>query len=620
MFVRIALVSLHPAPSPQAVPLACGFLKSVASVATPSVEVVLIDAFGAGDHSACIERLVAAAPVAIGFSLYIWNRQAGREMALKLRRRLPQTLLFAGGPEVTADPSGTLEQPGFDFIIRGEGEAPFAEICRRLAFGADISGIPALVRPGEPIPASHPEPLFDLDAIPSPYLGGLLECSRYPGLLWQLSRGCGFSCTFCFDSRGRHGVRRFSLERVEAELRHFAAQGVSQVFVLDSTFNQDMARAKAILRLIAAIAPHIHFHFEVRSEFLDRELAQLFAEITCSLQIGLQSSDSRVLQNVGRTFRPQDFIRRINLLNRTGAVFGLDLIYGLPGDTLSGFRKSLDFALGLYPNHLDVFPLAVLPGTELATGSRAAGLRHLTAPPYTLLSAPTFSAGDMASARRLAAACDIFYSRGKAVAWFNSVANALRLAPSACLERFAIWLEQQRGAGIAEQDLEDRDIWLLQRGFMEANFTGRSLGPLLPLALDLVDYHYHYATVLMTPPAIPPAATPPDSGTPMNTPFCLAPGVRLATFHYDILELLDAGEPDLRLLARRLHPCGSHAVIYACCGEIRTESLPEPCYRFLKRLDGEALPRVIAADLAVSADDADRLLRFALAEGVILSS
>jgi hypothetical protein len=48
-------------------------------------------------------------------------------------------------------------------------------------------------------------------------------------------------------------VRRFSLDRLEAELRHFAATGVSQVFVLDSTFNQDARRAKAILRLIVLI-------------------------------------------------------------------------------------------------------------------------------------------------------------------------------------------------------------------------------------------------------------------------------------------------------------------------------------------------------------------------------
>jgi radical SAM superfamily enzyme YgiQ (UPF0313 family) len=321
---------------------------------------------------------------------------------------MPEALLFAGGPEATADPRGVLDGSALDLVIVGEGEAPFAALCARLKDNQPLKRIPGILLKGAAHPFSPSAPLADLDAIPSPYLEGILDYGRYPGILWQLSRGCGFSCDFCFDSRGQHGVRRFSMERIESELRHFAKGGVSQVFVLDSTFNQDIARAKAILRLIGRIAPGIHFHFEVRSEFIDPELARLFAQITCSLQIGLQSSDSRVLQGVGRSFRPDDFVARINLLNQSGAVFGLDLIYGLPGDTLAGFRRSLDFALSLYPNHLDIFPLAVLPGTPLADRSAAIGLKHLPHPPYTLLSSPTFTADDMTMAQRLATACDIF--------------------------------------------------------------------------------------------------------------------------------------------------------------------------------------------------------------------
>jgi hypothetical protein len=40
----------------------------------------------------------------------------------------------------------------------------------------------------------------------------------------------------------------------------------------------------------------------------------------------------------------------------------------------------------------------------------------------------------VAAARQLAAACDIFYSRGKAVAWFNGIVAALRLTPASILE------------------------------------------------------------------------------------------------------------------------------------------------------------------------------------------
>lgn len=461
-------------------------------------------------------------------------------------------------------------------------------------------------------------PLADLDSIPSPYLNGVLDISRYPGILWQLSRGCGFACDFCFDSRGSHGVRRFSLGRIEAELRHFAAGGVSQVFVLDSTFNQDARRAKTILKLIKKHAPRIHFHFEVRSEFIDPEMAQLFAQITCSLQIGLQSSDPQVLKGVNRVFKRDDFVTRIGLLNDSGAVFGFDLMYGLPGDTLAGFCTSLEFALGLYPNHLDIFPLAILPGTALASRSAAIGLRHQPRPPYTLLASPTFSATDMALARGLATACDIFYTRGKAVAWFNGVIAPLGLMPSAFLRKFNEWLTAERGEIVSEADLDDQQIWQLQRRFLERMYGTKKHQRLLPLVLDLVDYHHHYAAALQIPPPVCVAERDLQRERLLETPWRLAPSARLAAFHYEILDLLEAGAPDVRAFAEHFSPSGSWTIIYPGSEGICTESIDEAYYRLLELLDGHTSSTRIAKRLGIPVDDAEEFLQFAAAEGIIV--
>jgi len=615
--VRIALVSHHPAPSPQAVPLANAFLKGFADQA--GLEIALVEFFTGDDTHTCADRVVAGKPAAVGFSLYLWNRAACLAIAAEVRRRLPEALLFAGGPEATADPRGVLDESALDLVIVGEGERPFALLCKQLANNQGMAGIPGILMKEAATPFSPSPPLADLDAIPSPYLRGILDCGRYPGILWQLSRGCGFTCDFCFDSRGQHGVRRFSLERIEVELRHFAHSGVSQVFVLDSTFNQDLKRAKAILRLIKRIAPDIHFHFEVRSEFIDPELARLFAQITCSLQIGLQSSDSRVLQGVGRSFRSEDFVGRINLLNQSGATFGFDLIYGLPGDTLAGFRRSLDFALSLYPNHLDIFPLAVLPGTALADRSGAIGLNHLPQPPYTLVSSPTFTDCDMAGAQRLAAACDIFYTRGKAVAWFNEVVKVLKLSPGDFLHRFSAWMLTEKGTHVDENDLDDHAVWQLQHGFLDSVFSQPDLKRFLPVVLDLVDYHYHYAAALLTPPERF-AGRAPGKDRLLKTPLRLAGSVRLATFTYEILEILDAGVPDIRRLTTALAPVGSFAAIYPGRDGVCTESLAEPFFRFLECLDGRSTGASIAAAVGLEPDEAGPFLRFALDEGIVLRS
>lgn len=622
--MKVVLAAIHPYPSPQAVPLANAFLAAALKndeELSANISITLCDLFVRQPVADCVAAILSTNPDAVGFSIYLWNRRICLAISALLRRERQGLTIFAGGPEATADPAGLLADTGadLDFLILGEGEATFLDVLARLYAGDTVAGIKGTsqLTGGEIVSLPRP-PLALLDTIPSPYLSGILDPAAHSGALWQLARGCDFACDFCFDTQGTKGVRRFGMERVGKELEWFVSRKVSQVFVLDSTFNQDMRRAKAIIRLIARIAPHIHFHFEARSEFIDREMARLFADINCSLQIGLQSADPEALKRVRRLFNPTEFTGKIALLNENGVVFGFDLIYGLPGDTLEGFRSSLDYALGLYPNHLDIFPLAVLPGTRLAATASALGLRRLPDPPYTLESSPTFSAADMKEAAGLACACDIFYSRGKAVAWFNGVVKAIAMPPSSLLAEFQRWLAARGVAHEDESKFDDNEIWEMQRAFLRHLFTGKKLRKLLPVALDLVDYHYHYAAALLaTVPDIP-TDRELEQADLLSLPLTLAPSTRLAQFNYEIFDLLESGEVDLREFAACFTPNGSCAAIYPKAEEVFSESLITPYFQLLERLDGATPAGKVAAALRIPPDETRSFLEFTTAEGITL--
>lgn len=581
-----------------------------------AVSIKLIDFFLGQDAAICAAELVEPLPAAVGFSMYLWNRDLSCQIAAELRRSNPDVKLFCGGPEVTADPESVTRLEIFDFVIIGEGEVPFLSLCQTLESGGDYSKIPGVFLPGTAV-LPPPPPVADLDSIPSPYLTGVIDTHAYPGILWQLSRGCSFTCDFCFDSRGMHGVRHFSLERLKSELRHFAATGVRQIFVLDSTFNLNQERAKKILRMIKTLAPDIHFHFEVRNEFIDREMARLFARIACSLQIGLQSADREVLRQVGRSFDKADFSTKVELLNESGAVFGFDLIYGLPGDTLDGFRSTLDYALSLYPNHLDIFPLAVLPGTRLASSATSLHMRWDNRPPYIVQETGSFSTTDMAAAADLAAACDIFYTRGKAVAWFNAVVAVLGLKPSSILQKFSLWLVESRGIGVKESDFSDDDIGEMQQLFLKHLFSGNKVKRYLPLLLDLVTYHQQYAAVLLAPPS----EADSDSRNLDNTSngrFRLAPSVRIVHFTYEIEELLECGEPRIHWMYEHLRKSGSQAVMYRNDGLVCTESLALPYILLLEQIrDGD--DRDYLSGTGLTGDEVREFLLFALQEGILVN-
>jgi hypothetical protein len=529
-----------------------------------AVSTRVLDLFLQDSPEACADRILASEPQYVGFSMYVWNRTLALAIARALKARQPDLVIFAGGSEATADLQGVLADPSVSFVLPGEGEELIVEALGLLRQGVAPEDVQALI---------HPAPVTDLATLVSPFLDGTLDITAYSGQLWELSRGCPFTCDFCFESRGGSGTRRIPMERVTAELARFEAAEVSQIFVLDPTFNYNRKQAKEVLRLIKGTAPGIHFFFEIRSEFLDRELARLFASIKCTLQIGLQSSRPEVLRKIGRTMDPEDFQSKILLLHEAGATYGFDLIYGLPGDTLDGFLESLDFALALAPNHLDLFRLSVLPGTRLLETAPGFGLEHEADNPYQVLASPTFSREDMARAERVARACDLFYNQGKAVPWFGLVQGALGVPPSVFFTRFADHLEAHPAG----------DVTTLQRDFVGGLFTGAFRSEMGTVAADLATYFG--AAAALAEAAATGAAAPEGSGR-----YRLSPLACVASFNHDPAELMDnlaSGITELEDLSYVLPPQPTTALLTWREGQAVLRSLTASEADLLRNLETE---------------------------------
>ncbi len=490
--MKLALVSLAAWESPEALPLgaACvaAAIKAAAGLASnrglASVEPFLIQAAVGESPDDLASRIASSGAGIVGFSVYSWNRSVLAAAASRLRGAKGGMLLFAGGPEATADPVGLIAEGSLDFAVAGEGELAVVEALRAV-LGDESAGAIADI-PGVVLPVAGPGarcgPPEEPASLPSPWLLGVLDPASLGGdVVWELSRGCPFSCAYCYESKGQSGSRPFPLERIEAELALFVRSGVRYAFVLDPTFDSDPRRAAALLDLFRSKARSLRWKFEIRAELLDRGLVRRFSDLDCSLQVGLQSARRETLEVVGRPgFERREFARKMAMLSQAGVSFGLDLIYGLPGDGPKDFEESLDFALGLGPNHLDVFPLAVLPGTELADRASALGIEADAHPPYLVRSTRELSPEGMKSAASLAAACDRFYSAGRAVGWFKAALAPLRARPSAFLRDYSAWLAR-RG--------EARTIQEEQLAFLEGSYAAAGLTSLLPALLDLVRLH-----------------------------------------------------------------------------------------------------------------------------------
>ena len=404
------------------------------------------------------------------FSCFVWNVGILETAAKSLREK--GFVCIAGGPEITAHPSF---YKGFDYTVSGEGEISVPLLIKKII---------QLQKTDKIIISKSPE----LECMTSPYLDGMIDPSEYGGVLWELARGCPFKCAYCYESKGEKTVRLFPMEKIKAELDFFAKKKVSQVFVLDPTYNVNKKRAIELLRLIASKTPDTFYYFEARAEFIDRELAREFTRIPCALQIGLQSANEETLKLVNRPFDKKKFIRGLTVLNEEGVTFGLDLIYGLPGESFGSFREGIDFAVSMLPNNLEIFCLSVLPGTELADIADALGLDYKKEPPYHVVKTKLFSCEDMERARKIAASCSYFYNSGRAVSWFNAVCRVLKMKASKIFEIF-----YQKNTMLCENvcncECNHADIEKVQLHFLKEIFNERGMMKYIHVVEDIVKFY-----------------------------------------------------------------------------------------------------------------------------------
>ena len=611
--LKLLIVSIHIKESPQAMPLAAALLKaqldSVSEI-KKNVETSLHEYYLENSAEYIAEKTCEISPNIIGFSTYLWNNQLVTKVCSIIKTNFPDIILFAGGAEATALPVKLLKSAPFDFVIKGEGELVLTEVIKNILTEKDYNTVPGVFAKGELNENKDSQnPVSNLNDIPSPYLTGIIDIKKYSGLLWELSRGCPFKCSFCFESRNVAGVRELSLDRLQKELELFELNKVTQIFVLDPTFNRNVTRVKKILQMIIKTTPQIHFIFEVRTEFIDREMVKLFSMLNCSLQIGLQSAIPEILSTVNRKFDPDKYIEKISMLNYSGIIFGLDLIYGLPGDTIDGFKYSLDYALSLQPNHLDIFPLAVLPGTELYENAKSFNLNYNQNPPYTLISSPTFFEHNMNEANSLKNSCDIFYNKGGATGWMFMITETLEINPSTLLTDFANYLSSNNITNV-----ENDEITLAQSSFVKILFDKYNQSELFPVMDDIIKFNGIMNSSLYEGPLNKNVITTFNE----NSIFKISSATRFLILKYNFDALLTVGEYTLEEFLQYNEPEKTSLIIYNYYGEVKSLSVDENSVKLLQSFNGKfSLQNILEENQSYKREDLNEFIEYALTETII---
>lgn len=85
------------------------------------------------------------------------------------------------------------------------------------------------------------------------------------------------------------------------------------------------------------------------------------------ISLGLQATQDRLLKQIGRIHNYKDFLEAYELLKRVGFNnINVDLMIGLPNQSIKDLKESLEKIIKLNPNHISVYSLIIEEGTPIS--------------------------------------------------------------------------------------------------------------------------------------------------------------------------------------------------------------------------------------------------------------
>lgn len=297
-----------------------------------------------------------------------------------IKKQFPYVKIILGGPLANADSENLITDSSVDFVGRGDGEFLVLELLKEIASGGNeyhlIDGLTYME--SDKILTNRPREVNKkLDDLPIPNRSLDIERARISPAMLSTSRGCGFKCTFCYESTNRQ-YRYNSPKHVVNEMKYLKENfGIKYFSFADDIFTTHQKRLVDICDLMRKeFIPGVDLHWfcEARVDTLSRH-PYLIDEMKKSglvrIQIGVESGDQDVINLYKKEITLDEVRNTVQKLNDVGVLsIYTNFIIGGANETNDSFAKSLSFMKELMymaPGRMECGTcyLSPYPGTDI---------------------------------------------------------------------------------------------------------------------------------------------------------------------------------------------------------------------------------------------------------------
>ncbi len=284
-----------------------------------------------------------------------------KELFDAIKKISPGIVTVAGGPHFSAVPEASNgEYDAIDHIVVGEGERAFLSIVT----GENKEKIVEVVNEGPlddlPLPARH---LVNYDNYQFPKPGkGLVRMDTI-----LTSRGCPFSCLFCFNRNTKVRYRDIKKCVDEIALSHERFNTGFFMF-LDDTLTISKNRIAELCGEIMKRNLHkkLSFYANARADIVDFDTLKIMKEAgVAEISMGVESGNQGVLDMVNKGTKLEQYEHVYSWMRKLGFETRGSFILGHPYETHRTIRDTIDFAKKLKLVRVSCCIMTPYPGTKV---------------------------------------------------------------------------------------------------------------------------------------------------------------------------------------------------------------------------------------------------------------